>query len=121
MANLNINGNLKITGGTINNKDILYAEEQGSNYIRLGNGLQICWGGINSVTKNNTSAGSITFPASFVNTSYEVVLAEYKNNDRGNDPANNGHSIKTKSKTGITISSYCWTNACRYIAIGKWK
>lgn len=114
MVNLNLRG-----GSSLLDAELIAGS--GSNYIRYSSGIQICWGGINSVTKNNLNGGTITFPVSFANTSYEVILVELKNNDSGNDPANNGHSVRTKNTSNIAISSYCWTNACRYIAIGKWK
>ena len=41
----------------------------GSNYIRFGDGTQICWG---AITYNYQSASEISFPVPFVNTSYAV-------------------------------------------------
>lgn len=41
----------------------------GPNYIRFGDGTQICWG---AITYNYQSASEISFPVPFVNTSYAV-------------------------------------------------
>ena len=69
-------------------------QSSGSNYIRFGDGTQICWGTISSVTvtvtgtveyelylqtqhetiSRNFSAARITFPQAFSNTSYSVVF-----------------------------------------------
>lgn len=69
-------------------------QSSGSNYIRFGDGTQICWGTISSVTvtvtgtveyelylqtqhetiSRNFSATRITFPQAFSNTSYSVAF-----------------------------------------------
>ena len=69
-------------------------QSSGSNYIRFGDGKQICWGTISSMTvtvtgtveyelylqtqhetiSRNFSAARITFPQAFSNTSYSVVF-----------------------------------------------
>lgn len=69
-------------------------QSSGSNYIRFGDGTQICWGTISNVTvtvtgtveyelylqtqhetiSRNFSAARITFPQAFSNTSYSVVF-----------------------------------------------
>lgn len=87
-----INGQMKTV-----NKNVFSAsgvQSSGSNYIRFGDGTQICWGTISNVTvtvtgtveyelylqtqhetiSRNFSAARITFPQAFSNTSYSVVF-----------------------------------------------
>ena len=87
-----INGQMKtVHKNVFSTSDV---QSSGSNYIRFGDGTQICWGTISSVTvtvtgtveyelylqtqhetiSRNFSAARITFPQAFSNTSYSVVF-----------------------------------------------
>lgn len=87
-----INGQMKtVNKNVFSTSDV---QSSGSNYIRFGDGTQICWGTISNVTvtvtgtveyelyqqtqhetiSRNFSAARITFPQAFSNTSYSVVF-----------------------------------------------
>ena len=94
-------------------------EESGSNYIRYGNGLQICWG--NSFVQDAASGKDIVFPAAFSATP-EIILSP-----RPNSASSRLYNAITypRSASGFTaylndadghISGYF-----SYIAIGKWS
>ena len=107
MSNLKINGNLTITGGEFLTADLI--AEQGTNFIRYQNGLQITWGKINS--------SSISIKP-FIDTNYIVVFAYEDTTSTGGLSA---RSIASNDKTTSSFYSYhSGSNRC-YIAIGRWK
>ena len=78
----------------------------GSNYVRFGNGTQICQG---SCGNNSFSS----FGAAFANTDYRIGMSEWKSSSWEN------YAIGGKSTTGVTLRSE--NNTMEYIAIGRWK
>ena len=78
----------------------------GSNYVRFGDGTQICWG---SCGNNSFSS----FGAAFANTNYRIGMSEWKSSSWEN------YAIGGKSTTGVTLRSE--DNTMEYIAIGRWK
>lgn len=78
----------------------------GSNYVRFGDGTQICWG---SCGNNSFSS----FGAAFANTDYRIGMSEWKSSSWEN------YAIGSKSTTGVTLRSE--DNTMEYIAIGRWK
>lgn len=78
----------------------------GSNYVRFGNGTQICQG---SCGNNSFSS----FGAAFANTDYRIGMSEWKSGSWEN------YGIGGKSTTGVTLRSE--NNTMEYIAIGRWK
>lgn len=94
------------------NKDVLKSwlgngvSAYGSNYVRFGDGTQICWG---SCGNNSFSS----FGAAFANTNYRIGMSEWKSGSWEN------YGIGGKSTTGVTLRSE--NNTMEYIAIGRWK
>lgn len=94
------------------NKDVLKSwlgngvTASGSNYVRFGDGTQICWG---SCGNNSFSS----FGAAFANTDYRIGMSEWKSGSWEN------YGIGSKSTTGVTLRSE--RNTMEYIAIGRWK
>lgn len=78
----------------------------GYNYVRFGDGTQICWG---SCGNNSFSS----FGAAFANTDYRIGMSEWKSGSWEN------YGIGGKSTTGVTLRSE--NNTMEYIAIGRWK
>ena len=78
----------------------------GRNYVRFGDGTQICWG---SCGNNSFSS----FGAAFANTDYRIGMSEWKSSSWEN------YAIGGKSTTGVTLRSE--DNTMEYIAIGRWK
>lgn len=52
MANLNVNGTIKSTGGGTTLFDVDLVADSGENYIKYDNGIMICWG-IKTVERTN--------------------------------------------------------------------
>lgn len=78
----------------------------GQNYVRFGDGTQICQG---SCGNNSFSS----FGAAFANTNYRIGMSEWKSSSWEN------YAIGGKSTTGVTLRSE--NNTMEYIAIGRWK
>ena len=83
----------------------------GSNYVRFGNGIQICWG-----YKNESNGGGTTsFAVAFNNTSYALALT-------ATTASNNAPFI-----TGYTTTSFSYDrhgtawDDIQWIAVGTWK
>lgn len=83
----------------------------GSNYVRFGNGIQICWG-----YKNESNGGGTTsFAVAFNNTSYALALT-------ATTASNNTPFI-----TGYTTTSFSYDrhgtawDDIQWIAVGTWK
>lgn len=64
MANLNIDGILKATGGGEELLDVNLITDIGEDYIQYNNGIQICWG---YSSGDNTSTITVNFPKPFIN------------------------------------------------------
>lgn len=83
----------------------------GSNYVRFGNGIQICWGYKNESNKGGTTS----FAVAFNNTSYALALT-------ATTVSNNTPFI-----TGCTTTNFSYDrhgtafNDIQWIAVGTWK
>ena len=83
----------------------------GSNYVRFGNGIQICWGYKNESNKGGTTS----FAVAFNNTSYALALT-------ATTASNNAPFI-----TGCTTTNFSYDrhgtafNDIQWIAVGTWK
>ena len=83
----------------------------GSNYVRFGNGIQICWG-----YKNESNGGGTTsFAVAFNNTSYALALT-------ATTASNNAPFITGYTTTGFSYDRHgtAW-NDIQWIAVGTWK
>ena len=94
-------------------------EEQGNEYIRYSNGLQICWGTMGS---SNVEWVYRLFPKPFIDTTiYMTATQVYTTSDRANfKNAAVGIEIYNSSTFSITVySSANWQ--VNFYAIGRWK
>ena len=88
---------------------IVTTASHGSNYVRFGNGIQICWG----------YAGSgeqlITFPQPFKDANYSITAT-------GGNIKNEAYPslVRDESKTSTSVKIYCQYLAKNYIVIGYW-
>lgn len=82
----------------------------GSNYVRFGNGTQICWG-----YKNENGGGTTSFAVAFNNTSYALALT-------ATTASNNAPFITGYSTTSFSYDRHgtAWDNV-QWIAVGTWK
>lgn len=83
----------------------------GSNYVRFGNGIQICWG-----YKNESNGGGTTsFAVAFNNTSYALALT-------ATTASNNAPFITGYTTTGFSYDRHgtAWDDI-QWIAVGTWK
>ena len=100
-----INGQMKTV-----NKNVFSTsgvQSSGSNYIRFGDGTQICWYAIDSDGSDYTWS----FPVAFSNTGYSIVSC----------PASMFSFVcKDKRTTSCTLPGYNDTT-CYSIAVGRWK
>ena len=128
MANFKVYGNLNTMAGQIDATKILTyptgggqgnridIEAMGSNYIRYGNGVQICWGKGNKPSSN--SWVPVTFPMPFINTDYVVVEGISRNNGFNWESEMVGFDSVTTSGIRFAV----WKNRQpQYVAIGYWK
>ena len=87
----------------------------GSNYVRFGNGTQICWGITNCGGKDTT----IYLGAAFNNSSYSVNVTQYYAN-----VADTYWNVNSESTTSFVLhasrGSAAGRNMC-WMAIGTWK
>ena len=100
-----INGQMKTV-----NKNVFSTsgvQSSGSNYIRFGDGTQICWYAIDSDGSDYTWS----FPVAFSNTAYSVV---------GCPISFLSFVCKNKSTTSCTLPGTSGT-LCHGIAVGRWK
>ena len=113
---LNITGDGDIFFGQPGHADafpMLGTVATGSNYIRFGDGTQICWG---AITYNYQSASEINLPVPFVDTSYSVsgLLSIHSGVEKiirfGNKSAS---SFRITIQNGVS-SQLDW------MAIGRW-
>lgn len=101
------NGNFHSFCGVQSNENnsIVTTVSHGSNYVRFGNGLQICWG-------NSLVNKTITFPQPFINNTYRVAFCQ---TDGGE------HNIN-QVVTDKTTTSFRFSRGYEgdWIAIGYW-
>lgn len=90
------------------NNSIVTTATHNTNYMRFGNGLQICWGSI------KLGEQLITFPQAFKNTSY--IITSTSINDKSNA---NASTIRIDTKTTTGVKAYCGLDQY-WIAIGYW-
>ena len=89
--------------------------EIGTDYLRLTNGLQICWGTFTCLS--NTSR--INFSVPFINSNYKVSLCD---SAVGSATASSVCGVQSnRATTGFTAISNISNFNGEYIAIGKWK
>ena len=98
-----------------NNKNIDVIEEQGDGYIRYSNGLQICWGWVESV--HNTNLVSVTYPKSFADGSPTVTATVHVQD------TNQIATLRTNNPTYFEVwrSEVAYYAYINWIAIGRWK
>lgn len=100
-----INGKMKTV-----NKNVFSTsgvQSSGSNYIRFGDGTQICWYAIDSDGSDYTWS----FPVAFSNTGYSIVSCPV---------SMLSFVCKDKRTTSCTLPGYNDTT-CHSIAVGRWK
>ena len=86
---------------------IVTTVSHGSNYVRFGNGLQICWG--------YYTGGNYNFPVPFRDANY-MLSVTYQINAEGQSYS---YAAKIRNKQNTFFE--CWINAnSNYIAIGYW-
>lgn len=100
-------------------------DETGSNYLRMPNGFQICWGhdDFGTLEAGADANKTITFTKSFKNTSsYEIsVFSEYQYPSKF-DVVGTKPSASTFNAYGVNRHSSAISNTSfGWIAIGKWK
>ena len=83
----------------------------GSNYVRFGNGTQICWGYKNE----NNRGGTTSFAVAFNNTSYALALTATTASD-------NAPFITGRTTTSFSYDRHgtAWDDI-QWIAVGTWK
>lgn len=81
---------------------IVTTVSHGSNYVRFGNGLQICWG--------VGGAGTVTFPVPFASTYYQVTTSQ----------VGGGHTYNCGTDNYTTTSFNIASYQAHWIAIGYW-
>ena len=100
-----INGQMKtVNKNVFSTSDV---QSSGSNYIRFGDGTQICWYAINSDGSDYTWS----FPVAFSNTEYSVVACPV---------SFLSFVCKDKRTTSCTLPGSDST-LCHGIAVGRWK
>ena len=100
-----INGQMRVVNKNVfSTSDV---QSSGSNYIRFGDGTQICWYSINSDGSDYTWS----FPVAFSNTEYSVVACPV---------SFLSFVCKDKKTTSCTVPGATGT-PCSGIAVGRWK
>ena len=100
----------------------------GSNYVRFGDGTQICWGETAQITvrANSTVTTTITYPAAFLSEhTQEVILTIAGNSENDNYLKLVLHTTR-RLTTSCDIyfkngSSSQMEPIAQWIAIGRWK
>ena len=96
-------GNFGSTAPQCNwDNSIVTTVSHGSNYVRFGNGLQICWG--------VGGAGNVTLPAPFANTNYQVTTSQ----------VGGGHTYNCGTENYTTTSFNIASYQSHWVAIGYW-
>lgn len=121
MANLNVNGTIKSTGGGSTLLDVDLIEKSGTNYIRYNNGIQICWGYFDNGSNINDKTGiAVSFDKPFISQpAFVCASGKLDNSTSYRSTDCNYYSLSTSSATfgwyGNTARTGCW------ISIGKYK
>lgn len=84
------------------NKSIETIVSSGSNYLRFGSRLQICWG--------VGGAGTVTLPVPFANTNYQVTTSQ----------VGGGHTYNCGTDTYTTTKFNIQNHQAHWVAIGYW-
>lgn len=118
------------TGGsgvfTIDNQQVATVAS-GSNYVRFGDGTQICWGSavFGTMNANSSTYASAVFPLPFIDTNY--ITASNQIYDSGNT-AECFVNMVNRQTTQVDVSVYNNANVIitpgtqySVIAIGRWK
>lgn len=99
----------------------------GDNYVRFGDGTQICWGHISfgEMAANSATFSTFVFAAPFLNTDYAIMSLQTGDVGGTNLLAVN---LVNKTTTNAIVSVYNskdWSNKAGVIhdcvAIGRWK
>ena len=99
-------GNFGSTAPKCNwDNSIVTTVSHGSNYVRFGNGLQICWG-------NSPNNQTITLPQAFKNNAYRVTFCQTENSSHTYN-----NTVVDKTTTSFKFI-YGYTGD--WIAIGWW-
>ena len=110
LVGVNANGSVytECPASSINNS-IVTTVSRGSNYVRFGNGIQICWGYAGS------NEQLITFPQPFKDTNYSITVT-------GGNIKNEAYPslVRDESKTSTSVKIYCQCLGKNYIVIGYW-
>ena len=86
-------------------KSIVTTVSHGNNWIRLGNGLQFCWG-------NSPNNQTITLPQAFINNTYSVAFCQTENSSY----TYNNVAVEKTTTSFKFINGYTGD----WIAIGWW-
>lgn len=87
---------------------IVTTVSHGTNYMRFGNGLQICWGSV------STGEQKATFPQPFVNTNYSINIT-------GNYTQTSSSAFTFQDKTTTTCKIHSSAAiSTNWLAIGYW-
>lgn len=113
--------------GIVHNRELLsdildnQVVDQDTNYIRFGNGVQICWGD-SKFTTNTGGVGfyevGLTFPVPFIDKNYAISFTETEQWNTG-AIATLGRAWSTNARATCFSKTSNW--GFTYIAIGKWK
>lgn len=109
MASLNITEVLSEQG-----QRAICENSSGVGYLRLSNGLQICYGYCSGSTGDKT----ITLPSPFANTNY--VVAWGSESDDGQTVSTRMISARNRT-TSTFVNRLVSGNPMMYIAVGYWK
>lgn len=124
-------GNVYYAGNKIffNGKEDPYVVASGSNYVRFGDGTQICWGdtpAYPSIAPRTTSTQTVTFQVPFINASYGIEAGPTY--DGGNTWMLHTFNLyRAASYATIGLSNGSTSDTVNagtiysYIAIGRWK
>lgn len=121
MSNFHVTGNLTVDGvGTVGGNEVDTIEEQGTNYIRYSNGIQICWGRMATSTGTQT----INFQP-FINANYSVAICKLSTSSSNVNP--NFRWLRGLMCYNLTTTSFQSddfngeSQPRSWIAIGRWK
>lgn len=100
----------------------------GSNYVRFGDGMQICWGETAQITvrANSTVTTTITYPAAFVSGHTQEMILTIAGNSENNNYLKLVLHTTSRLTTSCDIyfkngSSSQMEPIAQWIAIGRWK
>ena len=97
---------------------IVTTEYMGSNYVRFGNGIQICWF-YPQISGSGNSNQTLTLPVAFNNTDYLALVQQ-----TGDSPANdytNTLSIMNKTTTNFVIRKVMGESTyLQVLCVGYW-